>query len=58
VAFSPDGALLASASDDFTIKLWRVADGALLRTLTGHQEDVQSVAFSPDGTQLYSGRQG
>jgi WD40 repeat protein len=55
VAFSPDGALLASASDDFTIKLWRVADGSLLRTLTGHQQDVQSVAFSPDGTQLYSG---
>ncbi|KOR30824.1 hypothetical protein TI04_03895 [Achromatium sp. WMS2] len=50
VAFSPDGTILASASADNTIKLWRVADGALLRTLTGgHTGWVNSVAFSPDG---------
>lgn len=57
VAFSPDGKtpstgsgqVLASGSDDKTIKLWRVSDGQLLRTLTGHSSYVYSVAFSPDG---------
>ena len=55
VAFSPDGQLLASASDDHTVKLWRVSDGALLATLTGHYEEVTSVAFSHDGEMLASG---
>ncbi|HRY49635.1 MAG TPA: hypothetical protein P5186_16425 [Candidatus Paceibacterota bacterium] len=54
VAFSPDGSLLASASDDLSIKLWRIADGALVRTCEGHEDDVQAVAFSPDGLTLVS----
>lgn len=55
VAFSPDGSLVASASDDFSVKLWRMPDGALLRTLKGHGEDVQSANFFPDGRQLLTG---
>jgi CHAT domain/WD domain, G-beta repeat len=52
VAFSPDGTLLATASWDYTTRLWRVADGTPVRTLTGHTDYVYSVAFSPDGTLL------
>lgn len=36
------------------IKLFRVSDGALVRTLTGHRGGVNAVAFSPDGQILAS----
>ncbi|HEX2913802.1 MAG TPA: NB-ARC domain-containing protein [Chloroflexia bacterium] len=55
VAFSPDGKLLASASDERTIKLWDTGSGECVRTLHGHSEWVQAVAFSPDGRYLASG---
>ena len=55
VAFRPDGQILVSSSADGTIKLWDVATGEDLRTLTGHTYDIRSVAFSPDGLTLASG---
>jgi WD40 repeat protein len=33
VAFSADGGLLASGSDDGTVKLWDISTSSLLRTL-------------------------
>ncbi|EKV01339.1 WD40 repeat-containing protein [Leptolyngbya sp. PCC 7375] len=48
VIFSPDGEIIASASDDNTIKLW-TKDGKPLNTLKGHTDAVESVIFSPDG---------
>ena len=37
------------------MRVWDSQTGVPLRTLTGHTEDVHSVAYSPDGTTLASG---
>ncbi|KAM0169115.1 hypothetical protein ACHAPF_010301 [Botrytis cinerea] len=55
VAFSPDGKVVASGSDDKAIRLWDVATGESLQTLEGHSNWVTSVAFSPDGKVVASG---
>ena len=49
VAFSPDGEVLASSSDDHTIMLWDSKTLRDLRTLKGHIAPVNSAFFSPDG---------
>ena len=54
VAFSPDGALIASASNDRTARVWEVASGDEVLTLP-HETWVQTVAFSPDGTLIVTG---
>jgi glycine cleavage system aminomethyltransferase T len=55
VAFSPDGARLASGSADNTVKLWDAASGKEIATFQWHDGVVTSVAFSPDGKRLASG---
>lgn len=56
VAFSPDGKIAASGSDDNTVILWDVETGHMVGSpLTKHHGWVNSVAFSPNGKVLASG---
>jgi WD40 repeat protein len=54
LAFSPNGKLLASASDDFTVRIWNVDTSEQLRVLSDHTSYAVSVSFSPDGERLAS----
>ena len=66
VTFSPDGTRIASVSDDQTIRMWEVpsarpegfaASGAVLRTLSGHADQLYTPRFTPDGTKLVTASQ-
>jgi WD40 repeat protein len=54
VAYSPDGARIASGGWDIAIRTWSAGSGALEHVLLGHGDIVRDLAFSPDGTRLAS----
>ena len=55
IAFSPDGRTLATASLDYSIRLWDFEKRQRLVTLQGNLNEVWCVAFSPDGQRVISG---
>jgi WD40 repeat protein len=55
LSVSPDGALIATCGNDRLVKLWSAESGELLEALSGHESDVYSTLFVPDGKSLLSG---
>jgi WD40 repeat protein/serine/threonine protein kinase len=66
IAFSPDSKYLASGSGaqwikdnkvsgSAELKLWEVASGKELLTRRGHEGDIKTLAFSPDGRAIATG---
>jgi WD40 repeat protein len=54
ISFSPDSQQIAASSTDKTIKIWKVSDGSLFRTIEGHKDWVYAVKFSHNGQFLAS----
>lgn len=54
VAFSPDGAYLASAGMDGIIKFWDARTFEQVAPLRGHRSSIYDLAFRPDGKRLAS----
>src|SRR5438552_2511660 len=57
VAYSPDGATLASVSSDRTARLWDAHTGQLKRILQGHTGGLERGVFSPNGEVLATSSQ-
>jgi RNA polymerase sigma factor (sigma-70 family) len=58
LAVSPDGRLLAAAEgigSSRNVWVYETASGRVLKKLAGHDDEVNDLAFSPDGRRLVSG---
>ncbi len=52
VAYSPDGSMIAAASNEGVISIWSSESGSLLRTIIGANTGESGLAFSPDGRRI------
>ena len=55
VAYSYDGAMIATGGQDKTVRIWDAQTGKLVETLAGHSGPVTALAFTPDRITLASG---
>jgi WD40 repeat protein len=54
ITYSPDGALIATASEDHTVRLWDAKTGAAKAVLTSPQGAVNALEFAGGGELIYS----
>ena len=55
LAFSLDGTLLVSGSEDKTVKLWDVQTGTAVKTFSDHTSSILAVSISSDHATIASG---
>src|SRR5207253_1396262 len=55
ISFHPRNDLLASGSDDQSIKLWDLGGRQCLKTIRGHPNAIRGVAWRPGTSELVSG---
>ncbi len=59
LALSPNGRYIASSAGDATVKIWDVASGQEVRTLTGYgMLGADTLVFTPDSTRLIATEMG
>ena len=58
LAFSPDGAILASGGKDKRISFWQTSTGKKIATLYAHPEEIAGLAFADNGKILVSANKG
>ena len=52
VVMHPKKSICATASDDFTWKIWNLPNGDLVMSGEGHKDWVSGISFHPKGTHL------
>ncbi|MBW4581923.1 MAG: serine/threonine protein kinase [Tildeniella nuda ZEHNDER 1965/U140] len=57
VALNPNRPILASSSEDKTIRFWDLQTGSVMTAVLDHVLAVRAIAFSPDGETVVSGGQ-
>jgi WD40 repeat protein len=55
LAFSQDSQVLATGSEDCSVRFWRFSDGVQLPNTLEHSAGVTSVRYSPDGRTVATG---
>ncbi|KAG2033399.1 WD40-repeat-containing domain protein [Suillus americanus] len=55
VAVLPDERRMVTSSEDKTLRLWDLKQGAVLKTMVGHRANVKALAVSRDGRLIASG---